>query len=251
MGAGVESCRQGPGRLRRLLLPPVPAVLAMSHRLAVIEAIVIPLMGAPAGRLPVNTGRAPRRLILPQSAADGHRPREHQRPRIRRIKLSAMPTNPTERSEGPRRGGLPALLMPFPFLSHVPRPRPWPRTGTARVSGETLCTSINRTVRYRPRSGVRAVGFSLAMATDRRTAVSTTVTPPYGVGLSARYERVTVRLFPYCCAPCIDTVQQLSPQALSQPPLRRRDDRISMWITPVAVLVPNPCIRCHRLLLQP
>lgn len=224
----------------------------MSRRLAVIEAIAIPLMGAPAGRLPVDTGRAPKRLILLQSAADGHRPRERQRPRIRRIKLSAMPTNPTERSEGPRRGGLPALLMPFPFLSHVPRPRPWPRTGTVRVSAETLCTPINRTVFYRPRSGVRAVGFSLVMATDRCTAVSTSVTPPYGLGLfaSARHERVTVRLFPYCCAPCIDTVQQLSPQASPHPPLRRCDDRISLWITLLAVLVPNHCIRCHCLSLQ-
>lgn len=158
-------------------------------------------MGAPAGRLSVDTGRAPRGLILLQSAADGHRPRECQRPRIRGIKLSAMPTNPTERSEGARRVGLPALLMPFPFLSHVPRPRPWPRTRTARVSGETLCTPINRTVRYRPRSGVRTVGFSLVIATDWRTAVPTAVAPSYGLGFfaSARHERVTVRLFSHCC----------------------------------------------------
>ncbi len=91
------------------------------------------------------------------------------------------------------------------------------------------------------------------MATERRTAVSTTVAPPYGLGFfaSARYERVTVRLFPYCCAPCVDIVQQLSPQAWPQPSLRRRDDRISLWTTLVAVLVPNPCIRCHRLSLHP
>lgn len=106
-------CRQGSDLGRRLLLPPVPASLAMSCRQAVIETVAIPLRGAPAGRLSVDIGRAPRGIILLQSAADGHRPRERQRPRIRRIKLSAMPTNPTERSEGARRVGLPALLMPF------------------------------------------------------------------------------------------------------------------------------------------